>query len=600
MTTYLAPLIILLPWAGALLVWLVGNDRPRWQHALAVGSAAATAAAALFMLPSAGWRPTAEPVFSLPFGDFVGDLTLLGDGTSIVLACIAATVGSLTVIFSVDYMNAEAQLGRYYALVLLFIGSMCGLVLSGNLFFLFLFWEATAFCSYALISFYNDDPRAVAAGIKALIITQIGGVGLLAGVLAAAAYLPDLQINTLLTQADGLPRAALLVVGFGFLLAAAAKSAQLPLYMWLPDAMEAPTPVSALIHAATMVNAGVYLLARFYPALHDLPGWAMSVTIIGVTTALFAALRALTSDDLKRILAYSTVSQLGYMTAGIGIGTLYQTQFHLLSHALFKALLFLAAGAVIHSVGTRDIRRMGGLWARSRLTAIPFLVGAAALVGLPVLNGFWSKELLLEAALHHHHELVYGLLVLGAGLTALYTTRTCWFVFFAAPTPTPAPAHDDHPGADHHHQPFMTFSLLALVAGTLTSWLLAEPLARGLLATVPSAAAFLPAENDIPALISPAIFATWSTLMTLAVVAVGIVVWLWLGRQSTAAGRGPLPSAISATDDAFNGAALAVANVTRHAAAALQKTQTGYLAWNVVGILLALLALVLALTFGSL
>ncbi len=208
----------------------------------------------------------------MPLGKAFGVLTFVPDGLAVSLTAIAAVVGSLAVIFSVDYMHGDEQLGRYYFLVLFFIGAMTGLVLSGNLLFTFFFWEITALCSYGLISFYNDDPKAVAGGIKALIITQVGGVGLLAGTLIAFANLGSFQISDL-WQSSSMPSTALAFIAFSFLIAAAAKSAQFPFHAWLPDAMEAPTPVSALIHAATMVNAGIYLLARFYPAFEFVPGW---------------------------------------------------------------------------------------------------------------------------------------------------------------------------------------------------------------------------------------------------------------------------------------------------------------------------------------
>jgi NADH-quinone oxidoreductase subunit L len=268
MATWLVILAIGLPWLGALVVWQMGDKRPQAQHAGAAGFSVAAGAAALLLLGFSG--DTA--VVRIPMGSVFGELTFVPDGLGVFLTVVATVVGSLAVIFSADYMRGAAQLGRYYALVLLFIGSMAGLALSGSLLFLFFFWEMTAFCSYALISFHNDDPKAVAGGIKALIVTGLGGVGLLVGALAARSYLPDYQISTLLAQAETLPANILALIAFGGLLAAVAKSAQVPLHIWLPDAMEAPTPVSALIHAATMVNAGVYLLARFYPIFANVDG----------------------------------------------------------------------------------------------------------------------------------------------------------------------------------------------------------------------------------------------------------------------------------------------------------------------------------------
>lgn len=348
MVAWLIILTIGLTWVGALAVWLAGDKHPARQHALAVIFSTAAAAAALALIP----HTTDEVVLSINVGPAFGMFTFIPNSLGVFLAVVATVIGSLAIIFSIDYMRGEAQLGRYYIFILLFIGAMAGLVLSGSLFLLFLFWEVTALCSYALISFFNDDPKAVAGGIKALIVTQIGGIGLLVGALAAYTYLGSYQINILLAEAETLPANALAFIAFAFLIAAMAKSAQVPFHTWLPDAMEAPTPVSALIHAATMVNAGVYLLARFYPAFAGVAGWKTAVIFIGVVTALLAAGMALVATDLKRVLAYSTVSQLGYMVYAVGVGGILASQFHLMSHAVFKALLFLSAGAVIHAVGT--------------------------------------------------------------------------------------------------------------------------------------------------------------------------------------------------------------------------------------------------------
>src|SRR5512138_1103154 len=288
MAANLVVLVILLPWLGGLAVWLVKDQASRLQHALAAAFSLLAAAASLALIGFSG----SAPVIQLPLGAAFGDLTFVPDGLGVSLTAIAAVVGSLAVIFSVDYMHGDPQLGRYYFLVLFFIGAMTGLVLSGNLLFTFFFWEITALCSYGLISFYNDDPKAVSAGIKALIMTQVGGVGLLVGTLIAFTNLGSFQIADLLAKASSLRSTALSVIAFSFLIAAAAKSAQFPFQTWLPDAMEAPTPVSALIHAATMVNAGIYLLARFYPAFEGVPGWKTAVLLVGLISALISAISA--------------------------------------------------------------------------------------------------------------------------------------------------------------------------------------------------------------------------------------------------------------------------------------------------------------------
>ena len=460
----LVTLPILLPWLGALFVWITGDARPRWQHTIAVTFTVLAGIAALLLIPLA----TEEAVWRLSMGSVFGDFTLVPDGLGLFLTVVATVIGSLAVIFSVSYMKGEAQLGRYYSLVLLFIGIMSGLALSGSLLQLFIFWELTALCSYALISFHNDDPKAVAGGVKALLITSLGGAGLLVGILAVYNGIGDYQIATLLAEGGALPAATLSFAAYGFLIAAMAKSAQVPLHTWLPDAMEAPTPISALIHAATMVNAGVYLLARFYPLFADVPGWKTAVLTIGAITAILASVMALTANDLKRVLAYSTVSQLGYMVYAVGVGAVFASQFHLLSHAVFKALLFLGAGAVIHTVGTRDMQKMGGLWSEMRFVGIVFVIGAAALAGLPILNGFWSKELVLELGLMHGPLWAYIVMLIGAGITALYTFRMVWLVFFGQPRSELDTSH----GAGTP----MKVALAPLAFGTLTTWLLAGSL----------------------------------------------------------------------------------------------------------------------------
>lgn len=577
-------LVLALPWFGALIVGLPGSGRMVWaRHTLAVLFSILTAIASLALL----FFTDPQPAIRLSFGPAFGDLTFVADGLAVSLTAIASVIGALAVIFSVDYMRGEEQLGRYYFMVLIFIGAMNALVLSGNLLFTFFFWEITALCSYGLISFHNDDPKAVAGGIKALIITQIGGVGLLAGTLVAFAYLHSYQIADLLAQANTLPAPALSVIAFCFLAAAAAKSAQFPFHTWLPDAMEAPTPVSALIHAATMVNAGIYLLARFYPAFASVPGWALAVTVVGMVSALLGALMALNATDLKRTLAYSTVSQLGYMVYAIGVGAVFASQFHLLSHAVFKALLFLAAGAVIHSVGTRDLRKMGGLGSKMPFVRNAFLIGALALTGLPIFNGFWSKELVLEAGLENGPFWLYLAMLLGVGLTAFYTMRMTWLVFFGT--------QREHL---HVHQTglFMRITTGLLAFGTLTTWLLAGPFSTLLTRSLPfhhlEVVSTLGMVADV--LFAPA---TW---IALGVVAAGAGAWVL--RQRRSAGAFPAAGwldAIAEGSFGFESLNRQLVILTQRTAAILQKTQTGQLNWNILGIAGALLMVLVVLWWGK-
>ena len=581
-------LTIGLPWLGAAIVWLAGGQNERRQHGLAVVFSVLSAAAGLGLLTQA----SGSVAFSLPAGSVFGDFSFVADGLGVLLAAIATVIGCLAVIFAVDYMKGEAQLGRFYAFVLFFIGAMAGLVLTNNLLLMFVFWEITALCSYALISFHNDDPKAVAGGVKALIITQLGGVGLLAGALLLFSYQKSYDITVFLANPGALPGSVLAVMAFGCLAAAAAKSAQFPFQTWLPDAMEAPTPISALIHAATMVNAGVYLLARFYPAFKDVPGWSQAVVLVGMITAILAAVMALVANDLKRVLAYSTVSQLGYMVYAVGSGAIFASQFHLLSHAVFKALLFLGAGAVIHSVGTRDMRQMGGLGKQMPLVRAVFVIGALALAGIPILNGFWSKEMVLEAGLVFGQAngmvWAYGVMVFVAGLTALYTLRCVWMVFYGEPR---SHLHG------HDAGPAMKVALIPLAIGTLTTWLLAGLLSQ-LLAGVP---AFEKIGIEVQS--------TWfflgevvtapATLLALAVVALGVAAWYY--RFNLKWLTNALRSLAWAAANSFGFEAInrGVVSLTQNGAEELRETQTGLLNWNVFGILAALVIVLGILALGG-
>ena len=574
-------LTIGLPWLGGLAVWVTTNRYPRAQHTLAVLFAVVAGIAALLMLPAV----SSTPAIVIPLGGIFGDLTFTPDGMGVFLAIIATVIGSLAVIFSVNYMHGDEQLGRYYELVLLFIGAMAGLALTGSLLFLFVFWEITAFCSYALIAFHNDDPKAVAGGIKALIITSFGGIGLLIGALIIYANVGSYQIADFLAKAGTVPPDVLALIAFGFLIAAAAKSAQFPFQTWLPDAMEAPTPVSALIHAATMVNAGVYLLARFYPAFKEVPGWTTAVICVGLLSALLAAFMAIVATDFKRALAYSTVSQLGYMVYAIGAGGVYASQFHLLSHAVFKALLFLGAGAVIHAVGTRDMREMGGLGSRMRFTRNTFVIGALALAGIPIFNGFWSKELVLEAGLSEGPQWAYIIMLIGAGLTALYTFRMVYLVFFGEER-SRLHAHDA--------QSAMKVSLGLLALGTVTTWLLAGPLNELLKSTLPFHNL---SELTTGEMINEVIGAP-ATYLALAVIAIGV--WCWQQRNRLTGITKTLQGFGRMATNSFGFEAInrGVVRATRGTAEALRVTQTGLLSWNVVGIALGLIVVLIVLAWG--
>lgn len=387
------------------------------------------------------------------------------DALSVNMAVIAGVIGSLIVLYSTKYLGEEGAM-RYYSFTLLFIGAMIGLVLSDNFLMLYIFWEIVGLCSYALIGFFYKDPKAVNAGIKAFMTTRVGDVGLLIGILILYTATRTFSINQTIAQASTIPQHLLFAAAFLFMLGAIGKSAQAPLHVWLPDAMEAPTSTSALIHAATMVNAGIYLMARTFPLFSAVPGWMTTLAWIGVATAFLSASMALVERDIKRILAFSTVSQLGYMMFAIGVGGLFASQYHLLSHAVFKALLFLSAGAIIHAVHTRDIYEMGGLLKSMKLTSACFIAGALSLMGIPLFNGFFSKDMIFASALAEKSYLPLSLAILTAVITILYTLRMFNRVFLGD-------------GKNGHDAPWeMSLPLVILAAGTVTTWLLAPALSH--------------------------------------------------------------------------------------------------------------------------
>jgi len=578
MSAFWIGLTIGLPWLGALALWLLGDRRPAVQHGLAVAAAVAGALAAVGL---ALFAANPVPVSLMPAALW-GELTFQPDGLGVLLALIAAVVGSLTVVFSTAYMRGEHSLARYYALILIFIGAMVGLVLSASLLLLFIFWEITALCSYALIAFHNDDPRAVAAGVKALIMTQTGGVGLLAGVLIIHSQTGSYAINDFLVQAPHFPPGALTIVAFAFLVAAMAKSAQVPFHSWLPDAMEAPTPVSALIHAATLVNAGVYLLARFYPAFAEVPGWKAAVVGVGVLSALLAGVMALVAGDLKRVLAYSTISQLGYMVYAVGTGAIFASQFHLLSHAVFKALLFLAAGAVIQATGTRRLSELGGLGRAMPIVRNFFIVGALALAGLPVLNGFWSKDLVLESGFEQGPTWAVVTMLAVSSLTALYTVRVVWLVFFGR----------DHSARATAEAPVLMRVVLGVLAGlTATTWLAAGLLSQRLSDTLTGQplATMSTWEMAVGLLAEP------TTYLALGASALGLALWAWRGRLTPwVEKRSRFVQRAAEADFGFDWLSRQPASLARRSATWLARTQTGQLNWNMAG-LVGALALILTL-----
>ena len=395
-------------------------------------------------------------------------MRLLVDPLSVVMVLVVTGVGALIHIYSAGYMADDDGFARYFAYLNLFMASMLTLVLAGNLVVMFIGWEGVGLCSYLLIAFWFTRPAAAAAGVKAFLVTRLGDVGFLLGIFLAFGVFGTVDFGVMTRDAAArlpLGGAAAIALCLLLFLGATGKSAQLPLYIWLPDAMEGPTPVSALIHAATMVTAGVFMIVRMHAVYLRAPLAMDVVAIVGAVTAIFAAASALVEPDLKRVLAYSTISQLGYMFLAVGVGAWGAGIFHLTSHAFFKALLFLAAGSVMHALGgTTDMRQMGGLAKPLPRTALMFGIGALALAGIPPLTGFFSKDQILSAAFRHGDIVLWAVGLAAAGLTAVYIVRAFVLTFLGAPSAA-GDAHGAH--APHEAPPLMSVPIQSLAMLTV-------------------------------------------------------------------------------------------------------------------------------------
>ncbi len=415
--------------------------------------------------------PTNTESFS--FNIYVG---ILIDNYTCIMLMMVSLVCALIHIYSVGYMKGEKRYHLFFAYISLFSGAMLGLVTADNLFTFFIFWEIMGLCSYLLIGFYIEKPSANHASLKAFMTTRIGDVCFLLGI-AGVIYLfgtlnfyeiysylkmPSITSRTIL----GFP--ALSFIGLMFLIGAIGKSAQFPLHVWLPDAMEGPTPVSALIHAATMVAAGVFLLIRVFPLLQIAPYVLVITLYIGAITAILAALIALVQFDIKKILAYSTISQLGYMVMAVGVGSFGASLFHLLTHAVFKACLFLCSGSVIHAVHTNDIREMGGLRKKLPITFPTMLIATLSISGLPFFSGFVTKDRILADVLgyglHHSRWLIPLIAFIGAFLTAFYMFRLIYLTFFGEPRNESKFSHAHEPGVS------MIIPLIILASFSFSLW----------------------------------------------------------------------------------------------------------------------------------
>ena len=468
-------LIPLLPFAGFLFNGILGKRLPKWIVTTVALLAPLTAFALVLIAVSSLLGPQDGPspfpfIETCPLGWLnIGtlhiDFSFVLDQLSLVMLLVVTGVGFLIHIYSVGYMKDDAGYARYFAYLNLFLFFMTTLVLAGNALVMFVGWEGVGLASYLLIGFWFQKTTAADAGKKAFIVNRIGDVGFLIGMFLLLANFGTLtfsEIATKLGQDPGWTGGAVTVIALCLLLGATGKSAQLPLYIWLPDAMEGPTPVSALIHAATMVTAGVYMIARNH-VLFDHSPFALSiVAVVGAATALFAATIALVQTDIKRVLAYSTISQLGYMFLGCGVAAYSAAIFHLVTHAFFKALLFLAAGSVIHAIGgEQDLRKMGGLRKKLPVTFAVTTVGVLAIAGIPPFAGFFSKDAILAAAFAQGDtgKALWFVGLLTALLTSFYMFRLWYLAFFGKPRSE----------AETHHHPTPWSMLVPLVILALLS-----------------------------------------------------------------------------------------------------------------------------------
>ncbi len=390
-------------------------------------------------------------------------LALRIDALSLTMMLIVTGIGSLIHLYSIGYMHDDARATTFFAQLNLFSFAMLMLVMGSNLLITFIGWEGVGLCSYLLIGFWYTNPEYNYAARKAFVMNRIGDVGMVLAMVLLFQFLGTLEYTEVMERAHQLPAWAIGAVTLLLFVGATGKSAQIPLFTWLPDAMAGPTPVSALIHAATMVTAGIFLTVRCSALFAIAPFTQEVILWIGTATAILAASIGLFQNDIKKVLAYSTVSQLGYMFAALGMGAYSAAMFHVTTHAFFKALLFLGAGSVIHALaGEQDIRKMGGLKGHIKITYITFLIGTAAIAGLPLLSGFFSKDLILAHAFQHNPA-VFVLLLFGALLTTFYMFRLLFLVFYGT-----------YRGTAHPHEspltmtvPLMVLAALSVVGGLL-------------------------------------------------------------------------------------------------------------------------------------
>ena len=475
-------LIFLLPFFSLIVISFILrpflNNRPKLSGYVTIGAIGISCIFSFWVLAEV----LAAPGHKLDIPDIqwmvVGDLNvhigLIVDSLTAVMLVVVSFVSLMIQIYSQGYMHGDPGYHRYFAFMSLFTACMLGLVMADNLAFLFLFWEGVGLGSYLLIGFWFHRPSAANAAKKAFIVTRFGDFGFLAAILLLFYHTGTFDIEQLhgLAVAGALAGTTLTWAAIGVFSGAAGKSAQFPLHVWLPDAMEGPTPVSALIHAATMVAAGVFLVARLFPLFEHSQVALTTVAIIGGFTAIFAASMGLVMTDIKRVLAYSTISQLGYMMLGLGVGGVAVGIFHLFNHAFFKALLFLGAGSVNHSTGTFDMREMGGLRKAMPWTYVTFLIASLSIAGIWPLSGFWSKDEILAYSFTNNPILFY-LAMITVFMTAFYMFRAVFLTFGGKYRGGAVSSHSGHGGGKLHESPVVMVVPMVILAvlSVVSGWL---------------------------------------------------------------------------------------------------------------------------------
>ena len=516
-------LMILGPMVGAAILLLGGRVTDAWGHWLGTFASLFSFGVASAVFASMLQRPEAERVVEVPVyhffsvGTWTFDVSLLVDPLSILFALLITGVGTLIHLYSIGYMAHDPRRRRFFAYLNLFIAAMLILVLADNYLVLFVGWEGVGLASYLLISFWQHKASAAAAGTEAFVLNRVGDLGMTMAIFSMLAMFGSSKFTVVGEHAAHLEPFWATTIGLLLLLGACGKSAQVPLQAWLLDAMEGPTPVSALIHAATMVTAGVYLVVRSHALFEQSPTAQMAVVIVGTVTLLAGAWIGTSTDDIKKVLAGSTMSQIGYMmlAAGIGPAGYAFAIFHLLTHGFFKANMFLGAGSVMHGMNDDvDMRHYGALSKVMRITFLTFAAGYLAIIGFPLTSGYFSKDHIIEAAFHSN-VVVGSLALLGAGVTAFYMTRLMFMTFWG--TKRWEPGVHPHESPLIMTVPLMVLAVLSLVAGiAMNGWI------QGWLEPVTGAH---PHEVSlIPTAVG------WATM---AVVAVGVLVgWLVYGRRS--------------------------------------------------------------------